>query len=247
MKATKSKPLTKTKRPWLLPGHMLVPKEYDFGETVRDVGKGKIVRRPDLEPEMPPHIAVASTLGIDIAVTHMLRELANRARAGDTEATASFARITAKAVSALEIVSRENQGIEKVAAQCHSWPVMKSARTSLSEDEKDYFARIGLGKESLVDLEPQCSKWVNDDAAGIAYSLVCYIEKHRANLPNFRDSTAPQWWEVARELLLFAYPEPESIRELSDLVTAPTKRKSPGRIRQAILDKLKARMCSLPW
>ena len=60
-------------------------------------------------------------------------------------------------------------------------------------------------------------------------------------LPKFTDDSADEWWKAARVVFLFTYPKPETIPELAKLVKPLTKRRSPGRMKQAILDLLKAR------
>ena len=99
-------------------------------------------------------------------------------------------------------------------------------------------------------------KW--DDAADIAFALLCYLWESRSEnrkpetdcgkigeavdrLPKFKDDSADEWWKAARVVFLFTYPKPETVPELAKLVKPLTKRRSPGRMKQAILDLLKAR------
>jgi hypothetical protein len=61
----------------------------------------------------------------------------------------------------------------------------------------------------------------------------------------FTKETAAEWWRVAKSALLADYPRPEADATLQQLVTAKSKRKSPGRMRSRILKVLKQRFESL--
>ena len=50
---------------------------------------------------------------------------------------------------------------------------------------------------------------------------------------------APQWWEFSREAFLSSYPAPEKCEQFADWVTGESHRKSPGRVRARILEKLR--------
>jgi hypothetical protein len=123
------------------------------------------------------------------------------------------------------------------------------------------FAKLELGAGTPLELD-KYSKWKQDAATDIAFSLLTYLWKGwRENrsefsdyaalgerideLPKFTDDSSDQWWKLAKAVFLFSYPEPQTIRELAALVTTHSKKKSPGRIKQGILEKLKGRFKSL--
>ena len=144
------------------------------------------------------------------------------------------------------------------------WPVMKSTYPEFGDDEEALLRKLQLGKDLPLRLDRK-AQWARriDDAAGrIAWQLLWYVwnarsenNTLRANYGEFskmadalarpNKKSAPKWWEVAKAALLNSYPMLEKVDEFNRLVTAPSKRRSPGRIRQAILDILKARFISL--
>jgi hypothetical protein len=63
-------------------------------------------------------------------------------------------------------------------------------------------------------------------------------------LPQFTTDAAEKWWTVAREVFLYSYPKPQDVPELAGLVKAKSKRRSPGRIKQAILQMIHDRFVS---
>lgn len=136
---------------------------------------------------------------------------------------------------------------------------MMSRHPLLCDDYKAMFQGLKLGADLPLELHSS-ARWVWDDPANVAFALLTYLWQAREErlkslfdvdcgdfgkgmkrLPKFTSDSAPQWWEVAREVFLFSYPEPQRVPELAALVKAPSKRRSPGRIKQAILDLLKAR------
>ena len=144
------------------------------------------------------------------------------------------------------------------------WPVMKSTYPEFGDDEKALLTKLQLGKDLPLRQDPKAkwARWVKDDAGKIAWHLLWYVWHARSEnnawgadfgeftimadaLARPNKKSAPKWWEVAKAALLYSYPNLEEVDEFKRLVTAPTKRRSPGRIRQAILDILKARFISL--
>jgi hypothetical protein len=131
------------------------------------------------------------------------------------------------------------------------------AREAQNARVKELFSRIKLGSGVLVEIDPATAKWKPDEAGQIAYRLLCFVEAARnhpirygeagqeaKNLPQFCDDSADAWWKVARATLLDSYPQPDKAEVLNRLVTDPQRRRSPGRIRQSVLDILKARFLS---
>ena len=131
-------------------------------------------------------------------------------------------------------------------------------RQALTDEEKTLFAKLKIGEESMIELDAATAKWKWDDAGKIANELLFFIQQARTDqlfdfghvgktakkLQDFNDESGPAWWDLAKSTLLESYPEPEKVDELNRLVIAKSKRRSPGRIRQAIFDILKARFLS---
>jgi hypothetical protein len=198
--------------------------------------------------------------------------LAQMARDGNASAAQELARLAGKATEQLtKICTAKPAMVWPVSRYFRAWPVIKKKNAELSGDETRLFLAIQLGAADFIELDAQTAKWKWDDAGKIAYGLLNYIRVSRGSLPHgldngvisrfvkeklphdFDDDNADDWWKVAREILLFSYPEPEAIQELSQLVpmtvrrkkdrrtVANPKRKSPGRLRQEILRILKSR------
>lgn len=204
----------------------------------------------------------AATIGI----------LAQKAKDGDGDAALELARLAGEATEHLtKICKAEPELVLPLSRLRRAWPVIKHKKMKLSDDEKDLFAAIQLGVDDFVELDAQTAKWKWDDAGKIAYSLLNYVRISRGSPPHgfdngaiskfvkeklprdFNDENANHWWKVAREILLWSYPEPAEIEELSQLVPLNIrrkkdgrmidnpKRKSPGVMKQEILSILESR------
>jgi len=144
------------------------------------------------------------------------------------------------------------------------WPVMKSTYPEFGDDEEALLTKLQIGKDLplRLDQKAQWARWIDDDASKIAWKLLWYVWHARSEnntwgadfgefskmadaLARPNKKSAPKWWEVAKVALLNSYPNLEELDEFKRLVTAPSKRRSPGRIRQAIFDILEARFNSL--
>lgn len=189
-----------------------------------------------------------------------LTTLAGLARSGDGKALWQLAQLVKSAVDGLNEIVRENpDAIKTFARHCDRWPMLRSTAPHLCEDDS-LLVKIELGKSAGVQLD-QHSKWKPDYAAVVAAKLIHHLEFIRRENPTGLDSgkkiefskfllpftkgSAPHWWFIAEKFLLATYPRPEEIEELDALVTIESKRKSPGRRRVAIREKIRARFFSL--
>ena len=188
--------------------------------------------------------------------------LFQKAESGIEAAALELARLATESTVALTRIARSKPELLHQLARLHTgWPVIKQRRERLSGSERTLFANIHLGGDSIIEQDPATAKWKMDDAGKIAYSLLEFMDNARKSrpdssfdygrlgkalrrLPAFCDESAVLWWGAAKDILLFSYPKPQSIIEFDQLVLPASKRKSPGRIRQAILDMLKARFLS---
>jgi hypothetical protein len=187
--------------------------------------------------------------------------LAQRADDGDANAALELALLAIVATKRLTKICKNNpELLHPLSRFERGWPIVKMKREKLSESEKELFDRLKLGVDDFVENDTS-AKWRLDDAGIIAHSLLSYIRVSRGSLPHGFDNgkitkyivkklpyefdddeeNRAAWWEVAEEILLYSYPNPCAIPELNNLVTTASKRKSPGRLKQAILRKLKSR------
>ncbi len=194
------------------------------------------------------------------------------ARNGNADAAQELARLAGKATEHLiKICKVRPELVRPLARHFRAWPVIKRRNAKLSADEQDLFATIQLGANDFIELDAQTAKWKLDDAGKITYGLLNYIRVSRGSPPHgfdngaigkyvkeklprdFDDENATDWWKVAREILLFSYPDPHTIQEFNQLVplkirrksdgriVANPKRKTPGKLKQEILSILESR------
>ncbi len=189
---------------------------------------------------------------------YLLHILEQTAKAGDAEAAQRLAYIALDLASTLEGLAQTNPDLLKpYARNCHAWPVAAMKREMQNERVKKLFSEIELGADAQIELDAQTAKWKLDRAGEIAYALLDYINAARLRpkrygkfgrqakaLKPFCDDSSGDWWKLAVDALLSHYPEPDKEKELERLVTSPSKRRSPGRIRQRILEILQARFFS---
>ena len=246
-------------------GHEWFPadwrKDFKPEDIVRESPSGKsiLVRLNWAEGEQPavtknPEDSVG--VGIDVRVG--LDTLFFRATKGDKVAANRLAEILRTACSKFTKLCRQHPELfQRVARQSWRWPVMMSKHPFLCDDYKALLNDLKLGEDTPLELSA-CARWIWDDAADIAFGLLCYLWESRNEnrkphvdygkfgqsvdrLPEFSADSACEWWQVAQVVLLFSYPAPQNIPELAALVTAPSKRRFPSTMKQEILDKLKAR------
>ena len=187
--------------------------------------------------------------------------LGQTAKDGNAAAAEELWRLAFQATGLLtQVCKTKPELLRSVARINRQWPVFRKKNSELTESEKDLFAAIQLGADDFIELHAQTAKWKLDDAGIIAHGLLNYIRVSRGSPPHgfdngvvskfvkeklprdFDDESAGDWWKVAKEILLFSYPQPHAIDELKSLVPVDSpKRKSPGRFDQAIFRKLKSR------
>ncbi len=155
-----------------------------------------------------------------------------------------------------DMMFHDRKAFVPIARTKSRWPMMRSTHP-LNCDPDSWLSDMALGTAYPICLDKH-SKWKPGGyTATYATRLYEHLEQLRGQrieidgkpikevLPEFSRDTAPAWWEYAWRFLLYTYPEPEKVSELERLVTAPTKRSSPGRMKQAIQDVLKARFYAI--
>jgi len=217
----------------------------------------------DVQRAMRAYCSPFSDKGVVLAAADAeiaLSNLAMLARSGNGKALWQFARLACDVVEGLGEITRSNpDAIKPFARHRARWPMMRSTHP-LNCDKDKLLEDIELGKAGGVQLD-KFSKWKPDYAATVAGQLIGHLEFIRQENPfcfdgkqkvcfsdflrPFSKETAPHWWFLAKKFLLATYPKPETVKELNGIVTSPTKRASPGRIRAAILEKIRARFFHL--
>jgi hypothetical protein len=234
----------------------LTKQERQLFDSVRNAKPNFEIR---LEKASPPSMSHSGYLEEDGSPENMAYALIQQAIGGDRSAAWRVARIATDTTAALERIALKNpELLWLVSCRQIYWPVMAQAREHQPPRVRKTFDRIRLGVATKLELDPATAKWKHDRAFEIAYQLMRYIDTSRwlplfggwagpkaKKLAPFSDESAPAWWGLAREILLACYPEPEKTGVLNRLVTAKSKRKSGGRIRQAIFDVLKSRFLSI--
>ncbi len=188
--------------------------------------------------------------------------LATLAREGNGKALWHFVEGVCASVEGLSQITRANPKVLAPLARGRiRWPMMRSTHP-LNCDPDRFLDDIQLAADVPLQTD-KFSKWKPDFAAQYAINLYEHINALRADdsdvwiiqnrkrkhfkdlLPKFTKDTAETWWGIAEKFLLHSYPRPEKVAEFVKIVTAPTKKKSPGRMKQSILEKIKARFFAL--
>jgi len=217
----------------------------------------------EVQRAMRAYCSPMSDKGVVLAAAEAeiaLSNLAMLARKGNGKALWQFARIAHDVTESLGQMARTNpMALRPFSRNCTRWPMMRSTHPLNSERDK-LLQEIELGKSTGVQLD-KFSKWKPDYASNVAGRLMTHIEHIRKEnpicldgkqkiefskfLPPFSKQTAQQWWFIAKKFLLASYPKPECVKELNQIATSPTKRKSLGRVRAAILEKIRTRFFNL--
>jgi hypothetical protein len=196
-------------------------------------------------------------LGLRIQATQLIRCIAKLAKE-DENAVRDLLYLAAEATNALNAIAKNHPDqARKTARRSTKWPVMTSHHPNLRDDADSIMSNIQLGQSCGIQVD-RYSKWKPDPASDIALALINYINfsirepehpYHEAlkELPLFNRKSSDEWWDCGRIILLQSYPKSmlHQIDEFARLVESPSKRKSPGRHQQAILDTLKARFKAL--
>jgi hypothetical protein len=189
----------------------------------------------------------------------VISHLNHKAWSGDGVALAHLAAIARSACEALSQIVRTNpKALAPIARKHGTWPMMRSTHP-LNCDPDEWLNAMELGADIPINLD-QCSKWKPQGmATQCAFSLYQHLESIRQNdeieaingrargewLPPFSRDTAGQWWDVAWAFLLKTYPQPEQVAELNQIVKGPRKRRSPGRLRDAIKRTIQQRFTAM--
>ena len=207
-----------------------------------------------------PTLAAAKSFELRGMAESALAHLVNRARDGDGKALWQFTELTIKLCETLREMTEINpESLRPIARHQSRWPMMRSSHP-LQCDPDTWLEAIELGRAEPIQLD-KFSKWKPGWAATYAMQLFFHIQRIREEdgflitdkgdvkfsdwIPAFTKDSAPQWWELAWSFLLATYPYPEQVEELDRLAVGAAKRKSPGRRKQAIHDKLKARFLAI--
>jgi hypothetical protein len=245
-----------------LPDHHWLPADWKADikpETIiLESGKSILVRN---DCASVPGYKSKSTFDVAFDARQMLDTLFERAERGDEAAANYFAEALRNATSNLSRLCKSNPRLfGKVAARSWGWPVIMSTHPNLCDDHKTMLRTLELGKDTPLELH-QSARWIRDEASEIAFGLLSRLwqmwreikstgttprklDRLINQLDPFSDDSAAQWWEIAKAYFLLSYPEPQKIPELTAIVTAKSKRRSPGRLKQAILDLLRDRFIS---
>lgn len=229
-------------------------------DVILKAGTMTLVRLRDLswwQEDMPEPNTDAPVADVARDARRMLCVLTYRSYRDDAEAAQALASLVSDATAALWWIARNKPKLVRpYARQRFTWPVLRQARERHSIREQDVFSGIELGRDMPLELDPATSKRKWDTAAKIAQDLVDCVEAARLGhgkigrsneaqkLPRFSDDSAPAWWDAAKGYMLASYPNPETISEFKSLVTAPTKCKSPGRLKVAIIECIRTRFLS---
>ncbi|MHC1765921.1 MAG: hypothetical protein AB9869_16755 [Verrucomicrobiia bacterium] len=191
-----------------------------------------------------------------------LAALASKSRNGDGDALWHFASSAIMAAEGLSQITRANPKALVPVAQGHvRWPLMTSTHPFVS-DKQSLLREIKLGSSYPWLQLDKYSKWKKDTASAIAFELVKYLDEARQDnleivfacgsvgrmrkvLPAFSKETAEKWWLFAKDALLQSYPEPQNVPELASICTTPSRRKSKGRIKEAIVSKIRKRFFAM--
>jgi hypothetical protein len=193
----------------------------------------------------------------------LLLRIAQLAETKNRTAIDSLIKIAHDATSYLNRVVLASTEVAKHASQSarlmKSWPILKAPKPAWSDDQKEVFKRLKVGSDYPFLNDPGARAKHHDLAGRIATQLWGHVKFARMypglcdadwasnaiGLPVFTKEKAAEWWRVAKPALLEGYPQPETDATLRQLVTAKSKRKSPGRMRSRILQVLKQRFESL--
>lgn len=206
----------------------------------------------------------SSLLDLYIKANSIVGYLNHLAEKGNQKAVERLAEIAIEATSCLSVLAKSNPSLLRpMAGNCIAWPLIKSIHPLLSDDSEDLLnTKLKLGSALGLDIRSN-SHWKIDDPVGkIALALVLFISrartqpnkdyidygiygKHASKLPPFSTGSALDWWGMAKECFLFSYPNPEKVEAFNQLVLSPQKRKSPGRIKAAILEMIRRRFLGM--
>lgn len=198
------------------------------------------------------------TRWLELKIDNLLERLFLLAEAGNATAATAIAKILRKYVGRLSALAESKPDLlQSTARRSWRWPVMKSRHPYLNDNHERLLKRLQLGEDTPLEIH-ESARWIMDAAGEIAFALLLHLDTAHAQkqrdvfdygrigramseLPPFSADCDDGWWTIAEVVFLAAYPQPEDIPELAALIKAPSKRRSPGRIKAAILRLLKER------
>lgn len=253
-----------------LSGHAWVEAPAPGDEVLRRVAGQYLVRRgkrrpatPEPIPEpapipppgawrtlgklLPDELPVAEVGDFDPSV--FVEGLVEDARASDAGLRILFD-VAARATSALNQLARENPDRAKtVAAKRLTWPAMIGAGPQFARTPAKLAAQIGLSTRAPVATDAS-ARWKFDAVAVCVAGLIAYIEKARntpghrlRKLPELTKSSADRWADAGVCFLRRSYPDGiiHRLAEFRRMVSSPSKRLSPGKLRHSLFEILRAR------
>jgi len=186
------------------------------------------------------------------AARHLIGEIARRARNGDAKALGAYTVLAIMMSEGLsQMMVADPEVFRPIARGEIRWPLMRSTHP-LNCDPDSLLKDIHLGTGAELQID-NFSKWHPDRAAQVAIHLMIHVKNLREHslskslipLPPFSKDSALDWWKSAEHCFDYSYRRPERVSGLAAIVTAQSKRKSPGRMRQKIKETIKARFLAM--
>jgi hypothetical protein len=203
-----------------------------------------------------------ATRYLHIKLENFIKQLLQLAKSGNADAACLLGKTIREACGELnKLALKEPALLRPEAMRSLNWPILDSPHPHLRDDSERILKSLKLGEGTALEID-KSAKWsLKDPAAEYAFCLLNFIHESRRNpseliglpailidrikaLDKYNDDNAKNWWKVAKDIFLHSYPEPETIPELADLIKTPSHTKSPGRIKQRILEKIQARFIS---
>ncbi len=210
--------------------------------------------QPDEEATMEAHVKAmqAGSVDPDLALAQCLqciRRFGTDVTNGDGKALWRLAQIATEATTMLGIITEKRPAaLAPIARDMVQWPLMKSTnpRNSYSDE---LLKGIALGAAHPINLDAD-SKWQGDVFAMIAWSIYEYLRDLPKvtgckPLPPLTRATGKLWWDNGWAFFCKTYPNPHLVPDLDRLITAPSKRTSPGKIREELKRKIRDRFMAI--
>ncbi len=226
---------------------------------VRYMSDRFFVRHVDFEPTDLPSLINDALVW---SCKEPLRILGWLAKEGRWGATSKFAHLVVPEMQRINnLVTEHPDSVVSYSRTLKAWPVFKSPHKDYDVNHEKLLdlLQVGIGHPYKID---KTAKWnANDAIARWANHLCTSIEismdgesitkssppwkKQLLGLRPFGAATWEDWWQVAKHVLMDDYVDVVKIPELSRTVKAASDRKSPGRIRKRIYEKLRDRLKSM--
>ena len=203
-----------------------------------------------------------ATRYLHIKLENFIKQLLQLAKSGNAEAACLLGKTIREACEELnKLALKEPALLRPEAMRSLNWPVLDSPHPHLRDDSERILKSLKLGEGTALEIH-KSARWIfKNPAAQYAFHLLNFMHQSQRNpselvglpknlidrikaLDQYDSDSSKDWWKVAKDILLHSYPEPETIPELADLIKAPSHTKTPGRIKQRILEKIQARFIS---